>query len=167
MLVLNSEDGARLEAARDAIARKEYSWAKFEVDRISEGGQAHPEVVDAAVAIYSGLSNHTKTVEAARGLIEGGKALDRGSVWLALADALHQLGKTQEAYDTLKEFAGYGTQGGLVHYRLAAYACLLGKSDEAKKHFTRAMATPEGARLKREAMGDERLRAIWDFLCEP
>ena len=167
MQPLSSEDYGRLQAARQALGQKEYSWAKFELDHISAAGVGHPDVLDATVSIYSGLNNHSKAVETARMLIEGGKALDRGQVWLALADSLHQLGQTQDAYDTLKQFATHDGQTGLVHYRLAVYACLLGKSEEAKTHFARAMSTPEGARLKREAMGDDRLRDIWDFLCQP
>ena len=164
---LTSEDYARLQAAREALARQEFSWARFELDQISERGQGHPDVLDATVSIHSGLSNHEKAVEVARRLTEGGKAIDRTSVWMALADSLHQLGHTGQAYEALKEFAAHGAQGGLVHYRLAVYACLLGKSEEAKGHFKHAMSTPEGERLKREAMGDERLRDIWDFLCQP
>ena len=167
MQPLTSEDYARLQAAREALGQKEFSWARFELDRISEGGQGHPDVLDALVLIYSGLGNHEKAVEVARRLTEGGKAIDRSSVWLALGDSLHQLGRTQQAYETLKEFAAHGAQGGMIHYRLALYACLLGKSEEAQGHFRRVMSTPEGERLKREAMGDERLRDIWDFLCQP
>jgi len=167
MQPLTSEDYARLQAAREALGRREFSWARFELDRISERGQGHPDVLDATVSIHSGLSNHEKAVEVARRLTEGGKAIDRGSVWLTLADSLHQLGHTREAYEALKDFAARGAQGGMVHYRLAVYACLLGKSEEAKGHFKQAMSTPEGERLKREAMGDERLRDIWDFLCQP
>jgi len=167
MQPLTSEDYTRLQAAREAVARGEFSWARFELDHISERGQAHPDVLEATVSVHSGLSNHDKAVEVARRLTEGGRAIDRGSVWLSLADSLHQLGQTQEAYETLKQFAARGAEGGMVHYRLAVYACLLGKSEEAKGHFKRAMNTPEGERLKREAMGDERLRDIWDFLCQP
>jgi len=167
MQPLSSEDYGRLQAARQALGQKEYSWAKFELDNVSAAGGAHPDVLEAAVDVHSGLNNHAKTVEVARTLIDGGKAIDRGSVWLALADSLHQLGRTEDAYETLKQFAAHDAQGGLVHYRLAVYACLLGKSDAAKAHFTRAKSTPEGERLKREAMGDERLREIWDFLCQP
>jgi len=167
MQPLTSEDYARLQAAREALGQKEFSWARFELDRISESGQGHPDVLDATVSIHSGLNNHEKAVEVARRLTNGGKAIDRASVWLALADSLHQLGHTGQAYEALKEFAAHNAQGGLVHYRLAVYACLLGRSEEAKGHFKRAMSTPEGERLKREAMEDERLREIWDFLCQP
>jgi tetratricopeptide (TPR) repeat protein len=167
MQPLTSEDYARLQAAREAVGQGEFSWARFELDRISERGQGHPDVLDATVVIYTGLGNHEKAVEVARRLTDGGKAIDRASVWLALADSLHQLGRTQEAYETLKEFYAHGAQGGMVHYRLAVYACLLGKSEEAQRHFKRVMSTPEGERLKREAMEDDRLRDIWDFLCQP
>jgi tetratricopeptide (TPR) repeat protein len=167
MQPLTSDDYERLQAAREALGQREFSWARFELDRISEIGQRHPDVLDATVSIYSGLNNHEKAVEVARRLTDGGKAIDRASVWLALADSLHQLNHTGQAYETLKKLAAHGPQGGLVHYRLAVYACLLGKSEEAKGHFKHAMSTPEGERLKREAMGDERLRDIWDFLCQP
>jgi hypothetical protein len=100
-------------------------------------------------------------------LIDSGRAFDNVQVWLDLADALHQLGRSQEAYDTLKAFAARTGHVGLVHYRLAVYACLLGNAAAARAHFDRALQTPEGARLKRDALTDDRLRDIWEFLCQP
>jgi len=102
MQPLNPQDQDYLQRARDWLERKDFSEARFALDQMSEAGRSHPESLVAAVAIFSGLQNHTKTVEAARVLVSGGKHLDRAAVWLALADALHQLGQTQEAYDTLK-----------------------------------------------------------------
>jgi predicted Zn-dependent protease len=164
---LEPDDLRRLNAAREAVRRKEFSWAKFELDEMSRPAHEHPHVLEVAVTVYSGLQNHEKAVEAGGRLLESPDVGERGAVCLTLADSLHQLGRTREAYETLKRHAkGPGLEG-LVHYRLAVYACLLGKSEEAKAHFARAINTPDGARLKQEARTDERLRDIWDFLCEP
>lgn len=162
---LEPEDVQHLNAAREAVRRKEYSWAQFELDEMSPPAQGHPHVLEVAVTVYAGLPNHEKAVEAGRKLAERECGEDRPTVWLTMADSLHQLGRTQEAYETLMQHGGRAEA--LVHYRLAVYACLLGKSEEAKAHFTHATNTPEGARLKQEALGDERLRDIWDFLCKP
>jgi tetratricopeptide (TPR) repeat protein len=167
MQPLDPRDQQHLGRAQEWLAREEFSEARFAFDQMSEAGRSHPESLAAAVAIFSGLQNHGKTIEAGRALVSGGRHLDRAPIWLALADALHQVGQTQEAYDTLKQFAAYECRDGLVFYRLAVYACLLGKSEEAKAHFTRAMNTAEGERLKREAWDDEQLRDIWEFLCKP
>lgn len=115
--------------------------------------------------LQAGLKNHSRTVELGRLLVRDGKCLDRASVWLTLADSLHQLGRTREAYDTLKQFARHEWRNGAVFYKLAVYACLLGRPADAKRHFTRAMNTPEGAKLKIAALEDAHLRDIWDFLC--
>ena len=167
MQPLNPQDQDYLQRAQDWLERKEYSEARFALDQLSETGRLHPESLVAAVMIFSGLQLHAKTIDAGRALVGGGKHLDRAAVWLALADSLHQLGRTQEAYDTLKQLTAHDCRDGMVFYRLAVYACLLGKSEEAKAHFTRAMSTPEGAKLKREAWDDEQLRDIWEFLCKP
>lgn len=167
MQPLNPRDQQHLERAREWMARNEFSEARFALDQMSEEARSHPDSLAAAVAIFSGLQNHGKTIEAGLALVSGGRCLDRADIWLALADALHQADRTEEAYDTLKQFAAYECRDGLVFYRLAVYACLLGRSEEAKTHFTRAMNTEEGARLRREAWEDERLRDIWDFLCKP
>jgi tetratricopeptide (TPR) repeat protein len=164
---LSPQDWRRFQSARAAIERNEYSWAKFELDNISDIGRAHPQVLELAVSVHAGLQNHAKTIEIAEMLIGSGRAFDSVSVWLGLADALHQLGRTSEAYDTLKAFAGRTGHIGLVHYRLAVYACLLGKPEAARAHFDRAIQTPEGARLKQQALADDRLRDIWEFLCNP
>ena len=162
---LEPEDVQHLNAAREAVRREEYSWAQFELDEMSPSALGHPHALEVAVTVYAGLQNHEKAVEAGRKLAESKCGGDRPDVWLTMADSLHQLGRTSEAYETLMRH-GERTEA-LVHYRLAVYACLLGKSEEAKAHFTHALNTPEGARLKQEALGDDRLRDIWDFLCKP
>lgn len=164
---LSASDARRLQAARAAFDRQEYSWAQFELENISEAGRAHPHVLELGVSVHSGLQNHRKTIELAEMLVGSGRAVDVSTVWLALADALHQVGRLQAAYDTLKAFAARTGHVGLVHYRLAVYACLLGNSNAAREHFERALSTPEGARLKRQALADDRLRDIWEFLCNP
>lgn len=164
---LSPQDWKRLQAARDALERKEYSWAKFELDNVSTLGRAHPKILECSVSVYAGLQNHAKTIEVAQMLINSGRASDNVSVWLDLSDALHQSGREQEAYDTLKAFAARIGHVGLVHYRLAVYACLLGNPEAARAHFERALQTPNGARLKNDALTDERLRDIWEFLCTP
>ena len=127
----------------------------------------HPEVLLASLELQSGLKNHLRTVDVGRLLVNGRRCVDRAWVWLTLADSLHQLGHTEEAYEKLKEFARHGSRDGLVHYRLAVYACLLGKPDGAKRHFGNAMNTPEGVKLKLAALEDEQLQDIWEFLCQP
>ncbi|HMJ65602.1 MAG TPA: hypothetical protein VK615_09645 [Candidatus Binatia bacterium] len=167
VLPLSGSDRRNLNAAREWLDRKDYLQAQFQLDKISAPARMHPDVLEVAMGIHCGFKHHLKTVEVARLLVREGKCLDRPYIWLTLADSLHQLGRTQEAYDQLKELARHPCRTGLVYYRLAVYACLLGKSDEAKAHFANALATPEGVRLKREALSDEQLRDIWDFLCEP
>jgi tetratricopeptide (TPR) repeat protein len=164
---LSPSDWRRLQSARSAIERNEYSWAKFELDNISEVGRAHPQVLELSVTVHAGLQNHGKTIEIAEMLINSGRAFDSHAVWVALADALHQVGRTEEAYDALKAFVARTGHIGLVHYRLAVYACLLGRPEAARAHFERAMQTPEGNRLKQQALADDRLRDIWEFLCNP
>lgn len=164
---LTTEDRKFLGEAKGWLQRKSYGEAQCELDKISPAGRMHPDVLYVQMELQYGLKNHARTVEAGRLLVEGRKCLDRASVWLTLADSLHQLGHTMEAYEKLKEFAKHGCRDGLVYYRLAVYACLLGKPDEAKRHFSCAMNTPEGAKLKLAALEDEQLQDIWDFLCQP
>ena len=164
---LSALERKHLRAVWEWIGRKDYLQAQFELDKISRAASVHPDVLEATMAVHYGFKHHFKAIEVGRLLINRGKALDRASVWLSLADSLHQLGRTQEAYDQLKQFANHGCRHGLVHYRLAVYACLLGKSSQAKAHFANALNTSDGARLKREALSDEQLRGIWDFLCQP
>jgi len=167
VLPLSATDQRSLNAAREWLDRKDYLQAQFQLDKISAPARMRPDVLEVAMGIHCGFKHHFKAVEVARLLVQERRCLDRPYIWLTLADSLHQLGRTQEAYDRLKEFARHPCRNGLVYYRLAVYACLLGKSDEAKAHFTNAMATPEGARLRHEALSDEQLRDIWEFLCEP
>jgi predicted Zn-dependent protease len=164
---LSTTDQRHLRDAQEWLERKDYLQAQFQIDKISPAARMHPDVLQVTMGIHYGFQHHLKVIEVGRRLVTGGKCLDRSAIWLMLADSLHQLGRTHEAYEQLKQFARHFRRDGLVYYRLAVYACLLGKSDEAKAHFTNVMTTPEGARLKREALEDEHLRDIWDFLCQP
>jgi tetratricopeptide (TPR) repeat protein len=52
--------------------------------------------------------------------------------WISLSIAKYRLGRTQEAYDTLKPCGEQFPKEWRVHYNLACYACQLGNLDEAE-----------------------------------
>ena len=84
------------------------------------------------------------------------------SGWLFAAEALHEMGRTNEAYDLLA-VAKVKLQGkAMVFFTLAQLAMLLRSETEARDLLQVAFGMGDGDELKAKAMADPELRNLWD-----
>jgi len=83
--------------------------------------------------------------------------------WIHRAFALHELKRTQEALDALLPAAQRFKTAWTIPYNLACYCAQLGRLDECKKWFKRAMSIDEHA-VKEAAIDDPDLRPLWDSM---
>ena len=80
--------------------------------------------------------------------------------YIKRAFALHELKRTQEAWDTLHPLSGRFEENWLIQYNLACYACQLGHPTEAIKFFRRALRFGDKRELRDMALKDVDLEPI-------
>jgi len=86
--------------------------------------------------------------------------------WLARSQALHRLGRTQEAQDSLLPALDRFPHHPLVYYNLACYAAVLGKQNEAWRALKRALTYGEAEQIKHSALEESELEALWPQIRE-
>ena len=80
--------------------------------------------------------------------------------YIKRAYALHELKRSQEAWDTLQPVSEIFSDNWLIPYNLACYAAQLGRPAEALKYFRRALRTGNERELREMAMTDPDLEPI-------
>ena len=89
--------------------------------------------------------------------------IDRAAAWIHRSFALHELKRTQEALDRLLPSADMFSNIWTIPYNLACYCAQLGRLDECKEWFKRAMEIDEHT-VKQKAIDDPDLKPFWDSM---
>jgi hypothetical protein len=77
---------------------------------------------------------------------------------------LHELGRTQEAWDNLSTVAGQFPTDCTMIYNRACYACRLGNLTTAQQLLTRAMKLGDSGQVKETALADHDLEPLWKLI---
>ena len=135
--------------------------AAAELDSISPAHRRHPDVLEARWSLLAHASRWDDALAAARDLLAQSPA--RSSAWLHQAYSLRRAanGGLQQAWDALLPAAAQFPQEPIICFNLACYACQLGKLDEARDWFKRALQIGERDQLKLMALVDEDLEPLW------
>lgn len=130
-----------------------------EIERISAGARLHPEVLMLRWEIQATLRQWEEALETARCLVQ--VAPERSESWIKQSFALHELKRTQEAWDALMSVAESFPEVSTVPYNLACYACVLEQFTAAMAWLRRAVKVGGKKSVKAMAMSDPDLRALW------
>ena len=136
--------------------------AEAELDAIRPEFQQHPDVLDVRWVVCAGQDNWPAALRVAQELLATAPDLPAG--WLHRSYALRRLpegGGVEAAWNALLPAYPQFPQEQIIPYNLACYACLLGKLDEARDWFHRALKTGDAPRLCAMALGDEDLQPLW------
>lgn len=159
---LPSPDHFYLEAARGWLMLGNAVEALHEIGGLSPQFAEHPDVLEVAWQIHARDKKWLECLEIGRKLTEIAPA--RGFGWIHFANTLYFLGRTQEAYDTLKPKLGLFPKNESLPYNLACYACQLGRHDEARDWLEKAMALGQKAQVKEYALQDPDLTPIREHI---
>ena len=85
---------------------------------------------------------------------------ERTTGWIHRSFALHEMKRTQEAYDELKPALDTFKDEQLVWYNMACYACVLGNKDEARGLLSKAIELG-GDAVNMQALNDPDLLGVW------
>lgn len=159
--MINPIDQRHLESAEGWLELGLHLEANEELDKITPSLRAHPEVLDLRWHIYAKEKKWEVCVDIANAIIKC--APDNQDGWIHRSFALHEMKRTQEAFDQLLPVAEKFPRVWTIPYNLACYASQLHRFDEAQKWLEHAFAVG-GNSLKLAALDDEDLKPLWDSL---
>lgn len=87
--------------------------------------------------------------------------------WVHRSFALHEMGRTQEAWDRLLPAARQFKNDFIIPYNLSCYACQLGRLLEAWSWYQRARGLAETGIVESMALDDKDLQPIWNKIRPP
>ena len=120
--------------------------------------RAPPDVLEVRWLIYQKVENWELCKDIGTALVK--LAPERITGWIDRSFALHEMKRTQEAYDALKPALDVFKKEYLVWYNMACYACVLGNKDEARGLLSKAIELG-GDAVKVQALNDPDLQGVW------
>lgn len=85
----------------------------------------------------------------------------KSSSWLKQAYSLHELGRTEDAFQVLSSVIEMFPDEYLPAYNLACYACKTGRLDEARHWLRNSIEVGGRERVKATALRDSDLETLW------
>lgn len=161
MKPLEHPDDLHLEAAQGWLELGNHLEANEELDMISPEMRVHPDVLNLRWHVYSKARKWDACVDIASALIKLAPECPLG--WIHRSFSLHNLKRTQEAFDNLLPVAGEFPRVWTIPYNLACYCSQLGRLDEAQDWFKKAMEVDEPS-VKESALDDPDLKPFWDSM---
>ena len=156
---LSPPDGHYVNAAWGWLELDNITEAFLELDRVSSPGQLHPDVLTLRWELLARKKQWLDALEIAHALVQ--IAPDRADSWIKQSYALHELKRTQEAWDALisvqEHFSGIST----IPYNLACYACQLDQSESALTWLKSAMKIGGRESIRKMALQDADLKPLW------
>ena len=134
--------------------------ALAEAGQIAPRWRRHPEVLALYWEIHAARKQWGEALEAARTSVQ--LAPERVDSWIRQSFALHELRRTQEAWDALLPVVDLFPADSTIPYNLACYSCQLDQMPAALNFLKRAMKPRGKEEVRAMALKDEDLKPLWD-----
>ena len=158
---LEPPDIFHVDAAKGWLELGDHIAANDELEKISARLRAHPDVLNVRWQIYARAKKWEACVEIAAAIIK--VAPGRSDGWIHLSYALHELGRTQDAFDNLLPVTDKFPKLWTMPYNLSCYCAQLGRLNECQEWLKNAMAIDQHA-VERAAIDDPDLKPLWDSM---
>ena len=159
MMSIEHPDSLYLSAAEGWLELGNSSEALEELARISPGVREHPDVLEVRWQIAIKRRDWTEGLAIAERLCHLAPESPFG--WIHRSYCLHELKRTQQAWDSLLPLAETFPQEWLIRYNLACYACQLGRIPEANEWLMRAIEVGDALKINRLAAEDPDLKPLF------
>jgi tetratricopeptide (TPR) repeat protein len=133
--------------------------ANAELDQVKPECRAHPDVLEARWQVYANLEKWEGALESASVLMRTVPGKPEG--FLYTASSLQELGRSEEAFQTLMKAVNRFPSDEIVLFDLACLCCMLGRAEEARNWLSKAIEVG-GEDIKLRAMDDPDLQPIWN-----
>ena len=164
MKPLGHPDSFHLQAARGWLELGNPLEANEELEKISPALGVHPDVLEVRWQISAKAKKWEACVDLAEGLIA--LAPDNPFGWIHRSFALHELKRTQEAWDNLIRVTKKFPEEPIILYNLSCYACKLGNLQDALNWLQKAFAIGDPTKVKLMALVDPDLEPLWDRIAQ-
>jgi predicted Zn-dependent protease len=134
------------------------------LDEITPTLRGHPAVLEVRYHIYAAAKKWDYAAEIARAITELNP--DSSFGWVQQAYALHELKKTQEAWNLLLPVVDKFPGEYIVCYNLACYAAQLGNLKAARSWLQKAIKLAGNNQIKLMALDDPDLEPLWKEIGE-
>jgi predicted Zn-dependent protease len=159
---LSHPDSLYLSAASGWLDLGLASDAESELKQISSENQRHPQVLLFLWDMFAAQKRWTEAVHVAHSLEQIIPESPEG--WIKHAYALHESGRTTEAWETLHHTLENFPKEFIIPYNLACYACQLGNIPEAIELLKRAYKSGGKSKVQRMAAKDPDLAPLKKML---
>jgi tetratricopeptide (TPR) repeat protein len=158
---LEPPDSFHLNAAQGWLELGNSQEANEDLERIAPLLRAHPDVLGVRWHVYAHAQKWDACVDLAEAIIKLDP--DRAEAWIHRSFALHELKRTQEAFDQLLHVADRFRKVWTIPYNLACYCAQLGRLDQCQEWFKKAMDI-DGNAVKQAGIDDPDLKPLWDSM---
>jgi len=159
---LQFPDVHHLRAAEGWLALGAHAEAAAELRKLTPAGQGHPDVLELRWQLKANQQRWEAALEVARLLIQADS--ERATGWIYQSYALHELRRTDEAWDTLLPVFERFPQNGTIPYNLGCYACQLGDLGVAREWIQRAIKIRGKEEIQAMAVDDSDLKPLMPWL---
>ena len=159
MDVLAHPNGIYLSAAQGWLELGNWTEALAELEQIGPEWREHPDVLQVRWQVAVKAERWPEALAVAESLCR--TAPDSPFGWIHRSYCLHELHRTQEAWDALFPLAERFPREWLISYNLACYACQLGNLEEAKSWLARAVKLGDRTEIERLAEQDGDLKPLF------
>ncbi len=156
---LAQEDERYLIAAEGWLGLGDHLSANEELEQISADWRAHFQVLIVRLNIYWMAKKWEACIEIANAIVRATPDILYG--WIGRSYALHELKRTQEAWDSLVRVTKKFPKEPIIPYNLSCYACQLGKLETALSWLDKAFAVGDAPQVKLMALADPDLKPLW------
>ncbi|MGO9203556.1 MAG: TPR end-of-group domain-containing protein [Limisphaerales bacterium] len=162
---LQPPDCFHLEAAQGCLELGDHIETNEELENISAGLRAHPDVLKVRWEIYAAAKKWEAALDIAAALVR--LAPEEAFGWVNRSFCLHELRRTAEARDGLLPVVEKFPDDAIMRYNLACYECQLGRIDQARRWLEKSFEIGDPRKLKLMALDDPDLEPLWKNLREP
>ena len=159
MEALEHPDCVYLSAAQGWFELGNCSEAAAELDQVSPGARNRAEVLELRWQIAVKRGRWPEALEVSESICR--LAPENALGWIHRSYCLHEMKRTQEAWDLLLPMAAKFPKEWLACYNLACYACQLGRVRDGQEWFTRAIELGDPIEINRLASEDPDLRPLF------
>jgi tetratricopeptide (TPR) repeat protein len=151
-------DSFHLSAAQGWLELGNWREAGKDLERLAADLQRHPDVLRLRVEIHAQAKRWQESAEVADILAK--LVPDDPFPRVRGAFALHELGRTLDAYNTVLPVADQFPDEWVIPYNLACYCAQLKRIDEAEQWLQRAISRDQ-EQVREAAMDDPDLKPLW------
>jgi predicted Zn-dependent protease len=164
MKPLELQDQRHLDAAQGWFELGNCMEATEELEQITREMRGHPSVLEVRFHIYAAAKKWEYAVDIAKAISEF--VPDNPFGFIHQAYSLHELKRTQEAWNLLLPVVDKFPKEYIIHYNLACYACQLGNLKAARAWLKKASDLAGTKQIKRMALKDADLEPLWKVIGE-